>query len=292
MTVIVHGLCGSARKERNFSVADVTGLALAGILRTLCVRIQPTTMSLHLGVNIDHVATLRQARYRTMHDSHQAEPSPLIAAVMAEAAGAHSITVHLRADRRHIQDHDVRLLRKSITTKLNLEMGNTPEILAIALEVRPHFVCMVPENREEVTTEGGLDVRGQIEALKPTVAALEANGTRVSMFIDPELDQVKASAELGASMIELHTGTFANTIGAARAAEVVKLKAAAELGHSLGLQINAGHGLTEKNLPDLFAVPYLHELNIGHHIVSRSIFLGLKGAVHEILAVMKNYNLR
>lgn len=249
-------------------------------------------MSLHLGVNIDHVTTLRQARYRSMLDSPNAEPSPLIAAVMAEAAGAHSITVHLRADRRHIQDSDVRLLRKSITTKLNLEMGNTPEILAIALEVKPDFVCMVPEHREEVTTEGGLDVRGNFDALKATVSALEANGSRVSMFIDPDLDQVKASAELGASMIELHTGTFANTTGTVRAAEVVRLKAAAELGHSLGLKVNAGHGLTEKNLPELFAVPHLHELNIGHHIVSRAIFIGLKAAVQEILTVMKGYNLR
>lgn len=244
---------------------------------------------LQLGVNIDHVTTLRQARYRTMPDSPNAEPSALQAALESEAAGAHSITVHLRADRRHIQDADVFLLRQSIGTKLNLEMGNTPEILAIALEVKPDFVCMVPENREEVTTEGGLDVRGYFEQLKPTVAALEANGSRVSMFIDPDLDQVSASAELGASMIELHTGTFANHTGVERAAEVVRLQAAAELGHSLGLQINAGHGLTTKNLPDLLAVPHLHELNIGHHIVSRAVFIGLQPAVKEMLAAMQSY---
>jgi len=244
---------------------------------------------LHLGVNIDHVTTLRQARYRTMLDSPNAEPSALQAALESEAAGAHSITVHLRADRRHIQDADVYLLRKSIGTKMNLEMGNTPEILAIALDVKPHFVCMVPESREEVTTEGGLDVRAHFAALKPTVAALEANGTRVSMFIDPDLDQVRASHEVGASMIELHTGTFANHFGAKRATEVARLKAAAELGHSLGLQINAGHGLTTANLPDLWAVPHLHELNIGHHIVSRAVFIGLRAAVAEMLETMKTY---
>lgn len=244
---------------------------------------------LHLGVNIDHVTTLRQARYRTMLDSPNAEPSALQAALEAEAAGAHSITVHLRSDRRHIQDADVWLLRKSIGTKLNLEMGNTPEILAIALEVKPDFVCMVPESREEITTEGGLDVRGHFDALKTTVAALEANGTSVSMFIDPEPDQVRASAEVGASMIELHTGTFANHLGAERAAEVARLREAAVLGRSLGLQINAGHGLTTKNLPDLFAVPHLSELNIGHHIVSRAVFIGLRAAVREMLDAMAGY---
>lgn len=245
--------------------------------------------NLLLGVNIDHVATLRQARYRTLPDSPNAEPSVLTAALTSEAAGAHSITVHLRADRRHIQDADVRLLRREIATKLNLEMGNTREILDIALEVRPDFVCMVPENREEVTTEGGLDVVSQREALRSTVKALNANGTRVSMFIDPDLNQVRASAEIGAAMIELHTGTFANHTGAERAAEVERLCAAAALGHELGLQINAGHGLTTKNLPDLWAVPHLAELNIGHHIVSRAVFVGLQAAVCEILAVMGTY---
>lgn len=248
----------------------------------------PST-NLLLGVNIDHVVTLRQARYRAMLESPNAEPSVLAAAQVAEEAGAHSITVHLRADRRHIQDADVHLLRKSIRTKLNLEMGNTQEILNIALQVRPDFVCMVPENREEVTTEGGLDVAGQRTALRSTVKALSDNGTRVSMFIDPDLEQVRASAEIGAAMIELHTGTFANNSGAARASEVERLCAAAELGHALGLQINAGHGLTTQNLPDLWAVPHLAELNIGHHIVSRSVFIGLHGAVREMLAVMATY---
>ncbi len=246
--------------------------------------------NLLLGVNIDHVVTLRQARYRTLPDSPNAEPSALAAALAAEAAGAHSITVHLRADRRHIQDADVFLLRKHIGTKLNLEMGNTQEILDISLQVRPDFVCMVPENREEVTTEGGLDVAGQREALRSTVKALSDNGTRVSMFIDPDLDQVRASAEIGAAMVELHTGTFANHTGAERDAEVARLCAAAELGHSLGLQINAGHGLTTHNLTALWPVPHLAELNIGHHIVSRAVFIGLTAAVHEMLAVMASYS--
>ncbi|MFM7605475.1 MAG: pyridoxine 5'-phosphate synthase [Prosthecobacter sp.] len=245
--------------------------------------------NLHLGVNVDHIVTLRQTRYRHMLESPNAEPSVVDAALLAEQAGAHSITVHLRADRRHIQDADVFLLRQQVKTKLNLEMGNTAEILAIALKTKPDFVCMVPENREEVTTEGGLDVAGQREALKTTVSALESHGTRVSMFIDPDPAQVRASADIGASMIELHTGTFANHFGVERAAEVARLKAAAELGHSLGLQINAGHGLTTMNLPDLWPVPHLAELNIGHHIVSRSIFVGLEAAVKEMLVVMTTY---
>ncbi len=245
--------------------------------------------NLLLGANIDHVVTLRQARYRTMLESPNAEPSVLAAALEAEAAGAHSITVHLRADRRHIQDADVHLLRRNIGTKLNLEMGNTAEILNIALDIRPHFVCMVPENRDEVTTEGGLDVCGQRDALRATVKALSDNGTRVSMFIDPDLDQVRASAEIGAAMIELHTGTFANHTGQKRRAEVERLIAAASLGHELGLQINAGHGLTTANLPDLWPVPHLAELNIGHHIVSRAVFVGLRAAVREILDVMATY---
>jgi len=242
-----------------------------------------------LGVNIDHVVTLRQARYREMLHSPNAEPSVLEAALVSEKAGADSITVHLRADRRHIQDADVILLREKIGTKLNLEMGNTAEILEIALKVKPDFVCLVPENRQEVTTEGGLDVAGQKAALQVTVKALQANGTKVSMFIDPDLEQVRASAEIGADMVELHTGTFANASGAARSSEVARLRDAAVLGHGLGLQINAGHGLTTANLPELFAVPHLVELNIGHHLVSRSIFIGLEAAVREMREVMNGY---
>lgn len=245
---------------------------------------------LQLGVNVDHVATLRQARYRTMPDAHNVEPSVLEAARQALAAGAHSITVHLRADRRHIQDADVEALRAEPGLLLNLEMGNTPEIAEIALRLKPDFACLVPENREEVTTEGGLDAAGGRAALQPLVSALEGNGTRVSLFIDPELKQVRAAAGLGASMIELHTGAFANhPPGPERAKEAQRLRAAAGLGHSLGLQINAGHGLTVKNLPDLFVVPHLVELNIGHSLVARSISVGLGAAVREMLAAMAPY---
>ncbi len=246
-------------------------------------------MPLHLGVNIDHVATLRQARYRTMPDAHNVEPSVLQAALDCEAAGAHSITIHLRGDRRHIHDRDVLELRASIGTLLNLEMGNTAEIIGIALQVKPDFVCMVPENREEVTTEGGLDVAGQKDSLKATVDQLQGNGSRVSMFIDPDEAQVRASAEVGASMVELHTGTFANLLPEERDAEVRRLITAAELAHSLGLQVNAGHGLTTDNLPELFPVPHLAELNIGHHLVSRAVFIGLPAAIEEMLAIMAAY---
>jgi pyridoxine 5-phosphate synthase len=244
---------------------------------------------LHLGVNIDHVATLRQARYAGMPGSPNAEPLILDAARDCEAAGAHSITVHLRADRRHIQDADVFLLKKELLVKLNLEMGNTPEILEIALRVKPDFVCLVPENRQEITTEGGLDVGSSAAALKETTARLKANGTRVSFFVDPVLEHIRLSADCGADMVELHTGTFANALGESRHAEVARLKSAADLAHSLGLQVNAGHGLTTQNVRELFAVPHLAELNIGHHLVSRAIATGLREAVREMLAVMREY---
>lgn len=247
-------------------------------------------MKLKLGVNIDHVATLRQARYRTMLDSHNAEPDVIAAALAAESAGADSITVHLRADRRHIQDADVYALRSNIATKLNLEMGNTPEILAVALEVKPDFVCLVPENREEVTTEGGLDAAGQIEALRPTIARLHEAGIKVSLFIDPEPAQVAAAAELGADMVELHTGSFANASpGTARDAEVAKLADGARRAHAAGIQVNAGHGITTDNVRALDAVPHLAEFNIGHHLVSQSVFIGLHAAIVEMRAAMAEY---
>ena len=245
--------------------------------------------TLKLGVNIDHVATLRQARYRLMADAPQAEPSVVTAADESIAGGADSITLHLRADRRHIQDADLQAVRSRIQVPLNLEMGNTPEILAIALGLRPEYVCMVPENREEVTTEGGLNVAAQESSLRATVEKLQSNGTSVSMFIDPDLEQVRASAAIGARMIELHTGTFANTTGSERAKVTARLQAAAELAHSLGLRVNAGHGLTTTNLPDLFSVPHLVELNIGHHLISRAVFIGLRAAVIEMREVMQGY---
>jgi pyridoxine 5-phosphate synthase len=246
-------------------------------------------MPLLLGVNVDHVATLRQARYAKMPGSHNEEPSLLAAALLAEESGAHSITIHLREDRRHIQDRDVFACREHLRTKLNLEMGNAAEIIAIAEKVRPDFACLVPEKREEVTTEGGLDVVGGFAALQATVRRLQAVGTRVSMFIDPVAEQIEASARLGAEMVELHTGTYANTTGEERTAELNRLVAGAKQAHQLGLQVNAGHGITTANLAGLFALPHLTELNIGHHIISRSVFIGLPGAIREMLAVMAGY---
>jgi pyridoxine 5-phosphate synthase len=240
-----------------------------------------------LGVNIDHAATLRQARYAGGIHAHNAEPGVLATAAACERAGAHGITVHLRADRRHIQDDDVFALRERITTKLNLEMGNTPEVLAIALRVKPAEVCLVPENRREVTTEGGLDVAGQIEALRSTVESLREAGIRVSMFIEPSLDQITASRELGAEIVELHTGAFANAQGAAQLAELERIRMAAVSARSLGLQVNAGHGINYTNIALLREVPHLAELNIGHSIISRALFVGMAGAVREMIAAME-----
>jgi pyridoxine 5-phosphate synthase len=244
---------------------------------------------LRLGVNIDHVATLRQARYARMAGAHNEEPALLDAALDCEAAGAHSITVHLREDRRHIQDRDVSLLRDKIGTHLNLEMGNASEIVEIALRIQPDFVCLVPENRQEITTEGGLDVAGNGAALTETTRRLQDSGIKVSLFIDPHPAQVEAAAKVGAEMIELHTGAYANALGHMREEELRRLVAAGRQAHDLGLQVNAGHGITTANLPELFAIPSLAELNIGHHIISRSIFVGLRAAVEEMLAVMARY---
>ncbi|MEO6787093.1 MAG: pyridoxine 5'-phosphate synthase [Chthoniobacteraceae bacterium] len=239
-----------------------------------------------LGVNIDHVATLRQARYADGIDAHNAEPDVLAAAAICERAGAHGITVHLRADRRHMQDADVFRLRERIQTKMNLEMGNTPEILEIALRVKPAEVCLVPENRREVTTEGGLDVAGQFDALKPTVARLQGAGIRVSMFIEPARGQIEASHKLGAEMVELHTGAFANATGDAQRAELARIHEASVFAHGLGLQVNAGHGINYANIALIRTVPRLVELNIGHSIIARAIFTGLDAAVRGMLAAM------
>jgi len=244
---------------------------------------------LKLGVNIDHVATLRQARYSPSPGAHNAEPSVLAAAHEVEAAGADSITVHLRLDRRHIQDRDVFELRRGIHTKLNLEMGNTPEILSIALEVKPDFVCLVPENRREVTTEGGLNVANADTSLERTVRTLRDHGILVSLFVDPEPQQIVASARIGADMVELHTGAFANAAPDGGDSEFLLLREAAILGHGEGLQINAGHGINLSNLPKLMRVPHLAELNVGHHLVSRAVFLGLSRTVRDFKALMASY---
>jgi pyridoxine 5-phosphate synthase len=246
--------------------------------------------TLHLGVNIDHIATLRQARYATMPESKNAEPDPVLAASICERAGAHGITAHLRSDRRHVQDRDMERLRSSIMTKLNFEMGNTPEILDIAIKTRPEEICLVPEKRDEVTTEGGLDVVANKRELGITVQRLHAVGIRVSLFIDPETEQVDAAAELGVDMIELHTGRLANAFTEnIERQELSRLRTCAEAGAELGLQINAGHGINYKNIALIHEIPHLNELNIGHAIISRAVFSGLENAVREMLALMENY---
>lgn len=242
---------------------------------------------LELGVNIDHVATLRQARYAQTPQAHNVEPSLLEAVADCQAAGAHGITIHLREDRRHIQDADLFAIRGIPGVRLNLEVGNTPEIIGIACQARPDSVCMVPENRQEVTTEGGLDVVAHEAAIAASINLLHEQGIRVSLFIDPDPAQVEASARVKAEMIELHTGAYANATGAEREAELQRLIAAGAQAGALGLQVNAGHGITTGNLPPLLAIPHLHELNIGHHIISRAIHLGLRGAVAEMLAAMR-----
>ncbi|MSR64717.1 MAG: pyridoxine 5'-phosphate synthase [Verrucomicrobiae bacterium] len=245
---------------------------------------------LKLGVNIDHVATIRQARYKGGHEGAIPEPNPVWAAVQVELAGAHGITVHLREDRRHMQDRDIRLLRQTIRTNLNLEMADVPEIVAFAEEVKPDEACLVPEKRTEVTTEGGLDVRGAFTSLKKTVARLHKSGIAVSMFIDADETQIKASADLDAEFIELHTGRYGNARGEiAQAAEIKRLTKGAVLAHKLGLRVNAGHGLNYQNTPGILAVPHLETLNTGHSIISRSIFVGLHQAVREMLELMKDY---
>ncbi len=245
-------------------------------------------MPLKLGVNIDHVATIREARYRGQKGG---EPDPVEAALLCEKVGAHGITAHLREDRRHIQDDDIRRLRSAIRTRLNFEMANAPEIVEFALQVRPDIVCLVPERRQEVTTEGGLDVVGQRGPLTETCQRMKAAGIEVSLFIAPDLAQVEASAAVGAGYIELHTGAFAEHYDAkaARQREIERLIAASERAHQISLQVNAGHGLTCRNVQLLHLVPHLVELNIGHSIVSRAVFIGLEAAVREMLQAMAGY---
>ncbi len=235
---------------------------------------------LSLGVNIDHIATLRQAR-RTV------EPDPVAAAVIAELAGADGITVHLREDRRHIQDRDVRLLRQTVRTHLNLEMAATEEMVAIALEVKPDYVTLVPERREEITTEGGLDVAGQVSRLRDVVGQLQGSGIPVSLFIDPDPTQVAAAAQVGARWVELHTGRYAEASSAdQRQVELDHLEKASQQALQLGLRVNAGHGLTYWNVGPVARIPGMEELNIGHSIISRAVLVGLDRAVREMRQAM------
>lgn len=236
---------------------------------------------LNLGVNVDHVATLRQARLA-------AEPDPVAAALLCEQAGAWGITAHLREDRRHINDRDLAVLAAKVR-RLNMEMAVTDEMLGIALKLKPHSSCLVPEKRAELTTEGGLDVAGQPERVGRAVRELKAAGIIVSLFIDPEAGQIGAAAAAGADYIELHTGSYANAGGAAKRRELDRLIAGAELADTLGLKVNAGHGIDYVNIAGIMEIPHLHELNIGHSIVARSIAVGIGTAVREMIELMRRY---
>jgi pyridoxine 5-phosphate synthase len=232
-------------------------------------------MTLRLGVNVDHVATIRNAR-------GGAHPDPLVIAQAALTAGADGITIHLREDRRHIRDDDLARFRAALTAPINLEMAATPEMLAIALAARPHAVCLVPERRAEITTEGGLDVAGQAENLAPLVRDLTAGGIRVSLFIDPDPRQLHAAAAIGAPVVELHTGAYAE----GRPGELQRLQQAAELTAQLGLECHAGHGLTYDNVGPVAALPQIRELNIGHFLIGEALLVGIQAAVAEMLGRM------
>jgi pyridoxine 5-phosphate synthase len=288
------GWMGATCKERRL------GGFLAGSLKSPLERFSIVAVKypmLKLGVNIDHVATLREARYRGRGFG---EPDPVEAARICEAAGAHGITAHLREDRRHIQDRDVSRLRQTVK-RLNLEMAISPEIIEIALKLKPDIVCIVPERRMEVTTEGGLDVVVAEKSLSDLRKRMNDAGIEVSLFIAPDARQIEASGRVGSQFIELHTGRFAEEFFEKTAAspdgqkmtvtcpELERLISGAKQAHALGLGVNAGHGLNYENLPSLFAIPHLVELNIGHSIVSHSVFVGMENAVTQMLRVMEKY---
>ncbi len=234
-----------------------------------------------LGVNIDHIATLRNAR-GTIY------PDPVQAAFIAEQAGADGITVHLREDRRHITDRDVRILRQTIQTRMNLEMAVTDEMVDIACELQPHFCCLVPEKRQEVTTEGGLDVAGQLDKMTIAVSRLSEAGILVSLFIDPDMRQIDAAVAVGAPYIEIHTGAYADaTTDLVRQAELARITKAATYAAGKGLKVNAGHGLTYHNVQPIAALPEMHELNIGHAIIGQAVMTGLAAAVTDMKVLMR-----
>lgn len=242
-----------------------------------------------LGVNVDHVATVRQARYRQHALDHgdEVEPDCVAFALASEAAGADGITMHLREDRRHVQDSDIQRARTLIGTRLNLEMACTQEMIDYALELKPHSVCLVPESREEITTEGGLDIAKQKSRVGEVVAAMTEAGIVTSLFIDPEPAQIEMSAELKSPWVELHTGAYGNAYyHAGRSQEFDRLRQGAELAHRLGLVVNAGHGINYSNIAELVTLPHLNELNIGHSIISRALFVGVAQAVREMKAFL------
>ncbi len=235
---------------------------------------------IQLGVNIDHVATLRQARGTRY-------PDPVEAAYIAENAGADSITVHLREDRRHIQERDIHLLRSVLKTRMNLEMAASSEMLTIACELQPQDCCLVPENRQEITTEGGLDARAQWQVLKPICSKLSSDGIRVAVFIDPEIDQIDAATSLDVPVVELHTGRYADADGQTQAKELHRLRVATEYAAHKGLEVHAGHGLNYHNVTPVAAIDGINELNIGHAIVSHALIVGLSTAVKEMKHLMR-----
>ncbi|MCQ8895937.1 pyridoxine 5'-phosphate synthase [Limnobacter humi] len=234
---------------------------------------------IELGVNIDHVATIRQAR-------RGVEPDPLQAALLAEEYGADAITVHVREDRRHMQDSDVKLIRPKLATRMNFECAVVEEMIRLVEAVAPHDVCFVPERREEVTTEGGLDVIGGLHLIGPAIARLKAQGMRISLFIDPNLEQIEAALTAGADAVELHTGRYAHAQGAALQAEIERIRAAANFGASEGLRVNAGHGLNYQNVQAIAAIETIAELNIGHSIVANAVFMGWEKAIKTMKALM------
>ena len=238
---------------------------------------------LQLGVNVDHVCTVREARKID-------QPDPVEIALMCEKAGAAGITAHLREDRRHIQDEDMKRLAESVKA-LNMEMAVTEEMIGIAEKLKPENCCLVPEKREELTTEGGLDVAGNLKWISEGVARLNEASITVSLFIDPEEKQIEAAKKTGAEFIELHTGTYANVYAdeALRAKELERLVSGAEFAHSIGLRVNAGHGINTENIVELLRVPHLYELNIGHSLIGRAIAVGITEAVREMLSLMKEY---
>ncbi|MGB0408859.1 MAG: pyridoxine 5'-phosphate synthase [Opitutales bacterium] len=249
---------------------------------------KPSTPIL-LGVNVDHCATVRQARYRThaLDYGNEVEPDPVAFALACEAAGADGITMHLREDRRHVQDTDVQRAREQIATRLNLEMACTPAMIEYALELKPDSVCLVPESREEVTTEGGLDIVGQKSRVGEVVEAMTAAGITTSLFIDPDPEQIETAAALKSPWVELHTGAYANAYyGEARAAELETLRLAAEFANTLGLIVNAGHGINYTNISEIVTLPHLHELNIGHSIISRALTIGVAQSIAEMKAFL------
>lgn len=239
------------------------------------------TPQIELGVNIDHIATLRQARGTSY-------PDLVEAAFLVEEVGANAITIHLREDRRHIQDQDVYDLRKSIKTRMNLELAATDEMVKIACNVHPEDACVVPEKREELTTEGGLDVIGQFDRIQKATQQLSAENIRVSLFIEPNIEHIKRVLDIGAPVIELHTGTYANASGDAQQKELERIIEATEFAHNQGIQVNAGHGLDYANTTAIAQIPQIRELNIGHSIIARAVFVGISKATRQILEVMHN----